>query len=88
MDEYLKDPIEIERRSFIQIRELTNLSGFDDDQQQVVMRMVHTCGNPDVAADIRISNNAINAGLESLRKGCATLCDVEMVKQGLNQTLS
>jgi hypothetical protein len=37
--DYLRDPAEIERQSFTQIRQLTDLSLFDADQQQVAMRL-------------------------------------------------
>ena len=67
------------------IREATDLSGFSDIQQQVVMRLVHTSGNPEVAQQVRMSNNAINAGIDALSQNHAILCDVEMVKQGLTK---
>ena len=85
MDDYLKDPIEIERRSFIQIRKLTEMEQFTEDQQQIVMRMVHTCGNPEITTDIRISEGAVTAGLVALQNVSSVLCDVEMVKQGLTK---
>lgn len=85
MDAYLKDPAAIEQRSFEMIRALTDLTGFDDDQQQVVMRLVHTCGNPEIASRVRISRGAIEAGLQALTEEAPVLCDVEMVKQGLTK---
>lgn len=85
MDEYLKDPAAIEDKSFGMIRAVTDLAGFDADQQQIVMRLVHTCASPDVAHRVRISDGAIEAGLTALDRGGAVLCDVEMVKQGLTK---
>ena len=85
MQDYIKDPHKIEEKSFEMIREATDLSGFSDIQQQVVMRLVHTSGNPDVAQQVRISRNAINAGIDALNQNHAILCDVEMVKQGLTK---
>lgn len=67
------------------IREATDLLGFTEIQQQVVMRLVHTSGNPDIAQHVRISANAINVGVEALNQNQAILCDVEMVKQGLTK---
>ncbi len=67
------------------IRQATDLSGFTDIQQQVVFRLVNTSGNPDAAHQVRISDNAINAGINALNKNQAVLCDVEMVKQGLTK---
>lgn len=85
MDAYLKDPVAIEKKSFDMIRALADLSGFDEDQQQVVMRLVHTCGNPDIASWVRISDGAIGQGLRTLDDKAPVLCDVEMVKQGLTE---
>jgi precorrin-8X/cobalt-precorrin-8 methylmutase len=85
LEDYIKDPHKIEERSFEMIREVTDLSGFTDIQQQVVMRLVHTSGNPEVAQQVRISDNAINAGIDALNQNQAVLCDVEMVKQGLTK---
>ena len=85
MDDYLKNPDEIERKSFQIIRAETDFSGFDEHQQQIVMRLVHTCGNPKIAQQVRISGAAIDAGINALKQNCAVLCDVEMVKQGLTK---
>ena len=85
MEDYIKDPHKIEKKSFEMIREATDLLGFTEIQQQVVMRLVHTSGNPDIAQHVRISANAINVGVEALNQNQAILCDVEMVKQGLTK---
>ena len=61
MDTYIKNPLEIEKKSFEMIREATDLSAFLDLEQQVVMRLVHTCGNPEIATDVRFSANAVQA---------------------------
>ena len=85
MDKYIKNPIEIEDKSFDLIRSATDLSRFDELQQQVVMRLVHTSGNPDVSSITEFSQNAVKAGIEALDANCNVLCDVEMVKQGLTK---
>ena len=85
MQDYLKDPDEIEQKSFAMIRAATDLSGFSDTQQQLVMRLVHTSGNPEIARQVRISANAISAGIDALQRDSAVLCDVEMVQQGLTK---
>jgi len=80
---YLRDPAEIERRSFEQIRRLTDLSGLDDVQQQVAMRMVHTSGEPELAGAIRFTGQATRSGLDALHTGATVLCDTEMVVHGI-----
>ena len=77
----------IEQESFRQIRALTDLSGFDPDQQQVVMRIVHSLGRPELAQAVRFSVNACEAGREALAANCPILCDVEMVKQGITKRM-
>lgn len=85
--QFIKDPKAIEQDSFRQIRQLTDLSGFSKAQQQVVMRIVHTLGLPDVAKDVRFSANACDAGREALQFSRPILCDVEMVKQGITKRM-
>ena len=85
LDDYIKDPQKIEEKSFSLIRAATDMTGFDEMQQQLVMRLVHTCGNPDIVDQVRISSGAIDAGIEALKNDANLLCDVEMVKQGLTR---
>lgn len=82
---YLKNPHEIERRSFAAIRSLTDLSGFSDDEMQVVMRLVHSSGEPEIAPCVRFSANAITRGIAAIADGHPILCDVQMVRHGLSQ---
>ncbi len=60
--DYLRDPDAIERQSFEQIRQLTDLSGFDTDQQQVAMRLVHTSGDPAIVDDLQFSGAGARRG--------------------------
>ncbi|MCM5703649.1 precorrin-8X methylmutase [Larsenimonas salina] len=83
--EFERDPRAIERESFRQIRALTDLSRFNDDEAQVAMRLVHTCGDPAMASSVRLSADAVTRGLEALSRRAPVLCDVEMVRFGLTQ---
>ena len=85
--EYQPNPHAIEQDSFRQIRQLTDLSGLSDDAQQVVMRVVHSVGDPLVAQHMRISTNACAAGRKALDNHQTILCDVEMVKQGITKRM-
>tara|TARA_B100000795_G_C22761720_1_gene423898 strand:- start:716 stop:1357 length:642 start_codon:yes stop_codon:yes gene_type:complete len=85
--EYQPNPHAIEQHSFRQIRQLTDLSGLSDDAQQVVMRVVHSVGDPLVAQHMRISTNACAAGRKALDNHQTILCDVEMVKQGITKRM-
>ncbi|MGB1310161.1 MAG: precorrin-8X methylmutase [Leucothrix sp.] len=85
--EYIVSPQTIESESFVQIRELTNLEGLSREQQQVVMRVVHSVGIPEVAEQVRFSANACEQGLAALAADAPILCDVEMVKQGVTKRM-
>lgn len=85
--DYIISPQSIEQESFRQIRELTNLDGLSREQQQVVMRIVHSVGIPEVAEQVRFSTNACESGLAALAANAPILCDVEMVKQGVTKRM-
>lgn len=85
--DYEKNPQAIEKESFRQIRGLCDLASFDREQQQVVMRIVHSLGLPSLSEQIRFSENACSVGMKALANGAAILCDVEMVKQGITKRM-
>lgn len=85
--QYETGPSEIEKESFRQIRQLVDLTDFDLHQQQVVMRIVHSLGMPELASAVRFSANACASGLDALSKQAPILCDVEMVKQGITKRM-
>ncbi|WP_370280215.1 precorrin-8X methylmutase [Pontibacterium sp.] len=85
--EYETDPVAIEQESFRQIRALTDLEGLSREEQQVVMRIVHSVGMPEVAAQVRFSPNACAQGLQALSEDKPILCDAEMVKQGITKRM-
>lgn len=85
--EYEANPQAIENQSFVQIRELCDLSAFSRDEQQVVMRVVHSLGMPDLVAHMRVSAQACARGREALAQNKPILCDVEMVKQGVTKRM-
>jgi precorrin-8X/cobalt-precorrin-8 methylmutase len=85
--EYEINPTAIEQESFRQIRALTALDGLIREQQQVVMRVVHSVGMPEVAAQVRFSEQACEQGLKALAAGKPILCDAEMVKQGITKRM-
>lgn len=85
--EYVIDPKTIEKNSFEMIRQLTDLNGLDQSQQQVVMRIVHSVGMPEVADKVKFSSHACESGQRALAAGKAILCDVEMVKQGITKRM-
>ena len=85
--DYEINPTAIERESFRIIRELADLDAFDATEQQVVMRIIHSLGMPEVSSSVRFSANACAAGIAALERDCPILCDVEMVKQGVTRRM-
>jgi len=84
---YETNPRKIEEESFRQIRALTTLDGLSREQQQVVMRIVHSMGMPEVAQQVRFSEGACEQGLKAIAEKSNIICDVEMVKQGITKRM-
>ncbi|MCP5163381.1 MAG: precorrin-8X methylmutase [Hahellaceae bacterium] len=85
--EYEINPVAIEQQSFKTIRQLTSLDDFSRAEQQVVMRIVHSLGLPEVAREVRFSAQACDAGMHALNRHAPLLCDVEMVRQGITKRM-
>ena len=85
--DYETNPQSIENESFRQIRQLTQLDAYSREEQQVVMRIVHSIGLPQLSVNVRFSQNACQQGLSAIAANHAILCDVEMVKQGVTKRM-
>lgn len=83
---YIKDPAEIYRESARLIRAATDLSAVPDDLADVAIRLVHTCGRPEVIENLHASPDAVALGKAALVGGAPILCDVEMVSKGIIRT--
>ncbi|MFD0363072.1 precorrin-8X methylmutase [Nocardia sp. GCM10030253] len=82
---YLTDGAEIYRRSFATIRAEADLSAFPPDVAQVVVRMIHGCGQVDLAQDVAFSSGVVAAARAALRAGAPILCDANMVASGVTR---
>jgi precorrin isomerase len=86
--QFLQSPLsgpEIEERSFATIdREMPDRRGFPASQWEIVRRMIHTCGDPNLADAVRFSTNAIESGVAALRRGAAIYVDSNMIRSGLS----
>ena len=80
-------PQEIEQESFRQIRQLTALDHLTKEQQQVVMRIVHSVGMPEVSEQVHFSRNACASGIDAINAQAPVLCDVEMVRHGITKRM-
>ncbi|MEU4311975.1 precorrin-8X methylmutase [Nocardia sp. NPDC024068] len=82
---YLTDAGEIYRRSFSIIRSEADLDRFPADIAQVVVRMIHGCGQVDLAGDVLFTPSVVAAARTALRSGAPILCDANMVASGVTR---
>ncbi len=85
MPDYLRDAHAIYRESFAIIRAEAELAHIPADLEPVVVRMIHACGMPDIAAELAFSPAAGTAGRAALATGAAILCDARMVAHGITR---
>jgi precorrin-8X/cobalt-precorrin-8 methylmutase len=83
--DYLRDGTAIYERSFAIIRAETDLSRFSEDEADIVVRMVHACGNTDAARHVQFGGGLVAAARSALRSGAPILCDSEMVAHGVTR---
>jgi precorrin-8X/cobalt-precorrin-8 methylmutase len=86
MRDYIRDGAEIYRRSFATIRAEADLTRFDAESEQVVVRMIHACGMVDIADSVQHSPGVIASARAALRAGAPILCDAQMVAAGITRT--
>jgi precorrin-8X/cobalt-precorrin-8 methylmutase len=81
--DYIRDAAEIYRQSFATIRAEADLSRFPDDVARVVVRLIHTCGQVDVAEHIAFTPDVVEKAHAALAAGAPVLCDSSMVAAGI-----
>lgn len=84
--EYVIDGPEIYRQSFATIRAEAELDRFPDDVSRVVVRMIHACGQVDLAGDVAYSPGVVTAARTALAAGAPILADAHMVASGVTRT--
>lgn len=82
---YIKNPSEIEKRSFEIIEENLKSHSFSQQELLVVKRTIHTTGDFDYKNIVAFRNNPIEAGLELLKRGCSIYTDTRMAYSGINK---
>jgi precorrin-8X/cobalt-precorrin-8 methylmutase len=84
--DYIRDGAEIYRRSFAVIRHEADLARFTVEEERVAVRIIHSCGIVEVAADLAFSPGAALTGIAALAAGAPILCDAKMVSNGVTRT--
>jgi precorrin-8X/cobalt-precorrin-8 methylmutase len=82
---HIRDGAEIYRNSFAIIRAETDLSRFRQNEEKVVVRIIHACGMVDVADDVLMSSTFAECASEALLRGAPILCDAKMVAYGITR---
>lgn len=87
MRNYIKVPEDIEKRSFEIIEEELGKKRerFCEKSLPIVKRVIHTTADFEYADLIEFQNNAIESGLNTLKKGCKIYCDTNMIVNGLSK---
>ncbi|MGC1448153.1 MAG: precorrin-8X methylmutase [Xanthobacteraceae bacterium] len=82
---YLRDGTAIYERSFAIIRAEADLSRFSAEEADVAVRMIHACGQVDMARHIVFGGGLTAAARCALSKGAPIFCDAEMVAHGVTR---
>ena len=80
----ISDPAAIEKRSFEIIEELLKDKDLKGPEKDVIMRVVHATADPEFADNMAFSEGAAQAGISSIRSGCAIVTDVKMLRAGVS----
>jgi precorrin-8X/cobalt-precorrin-8 methylmutase len=83
--DYMRDGTAIYERSFAIIRDEADLSRFTPEEAEIVVRMIHACGQVSVAALIEFSPGLVEAVRGALLRGAPIFCDAAMVAHGITR---
>jgi precorrin-8X/cobalt-precorrin-8 methylmutase len=82
---HLRDPDAISAASFTTIRREAPIARLPADFQPLALRLIHSCGMPDILADLAWSADAVGGGRRALAEGAPVLVDATMVAAGIRQ---
>ena len=86
---YIQDPSLIYEKSFEIVRTRTRkaLSLAPETVVPVICRIVHACGMPDVAAELKYSDDFAIVGANALASGATVLCDANATAAGVTRAM-
>lgn len=82
---YLHDGAAIYQRSFDIIRAEADLSRFSSDEADIAVRMIHACGQVELAQHIVFGGDLVTAARGALAAGAPIFCDSQMVAHGITR---
>jgi len=80
---HLRDGAAIYERSFAIIRAEADLARFSAEEEDVAVRIIHACGQVEVAQFVVFGSNFVAAARSALARGAPIVCDSEMVAHGV-----
>ncbi|AKL93575.1 precorrin-8X methylmutase CbiC [Clostridium aceticum] len=83
--EYIKDPMEIEKKSFEIITEELGDKTFPEREGKIIKRVIHTTADFQYGDITKISDNAIDSAIKALKEGCSIYTDTKMAMAGINK---
>lgn len=83
--DYLTDGAAIYVDSFRTIRSESDLSHLPADAEKTAVRMIHACGQVDLAADLVVHERLVSAARDALEAGAPILTDAHMVASGVTR---
>ncbi len=85
MQKFALPPDEIYRRSFATIDALLSSDNWSSAEYQVVRRIVHASGDPQLVTHIRFKPGALEQGVAALIQHASIFTDVRMVAAGIRE---
>jgi len=85
LDDYIKDPMGIEVRSFEIITEEMGERDFPEEIAKIVKRVIHTTADFEYADLIEFHPKAFESAVKALKEGSDVYADTNMVMAGINK---
>lgn len=78
-------PGDIERRSMELIARELGGRRLDEENADIIRRVIHTTADFDYADNLCFSPHAVKLGREALERGCSIVTDTQMARAGINK---
>jgi precorrin-8X/cobalt-precorrin-8 methylmutase len=82
---FIRDPKEIETRSFEIIAEELGETNWSEEEAKIIMRVIHTTADLEFADLVEIGPGAIAAGIKAIKAGSNIITDTQMALAGINK---
>lgn len=86
--EYIKNPMEIEQRSFEIIGSEMGTHNFTEEELSIVKRVIHTSADFEYKDLVYIRDGAIEEAKKLLKSGVKIYTDTNMIAAGINKKSS